>query len=102
MGLLHDEIGTDENVFIPLKEMLKADLPTDMVNKCKDMRKILVTLERQGLIMIGNYQFLLDRFDLINYKKEEVINRVKQFQERIQALRGTSKTPTGASIAGLE
>jgi len=101
---LNDEIGSQDNVFDDLKNMLKAHIPKGIVDKCKNMQDIFDALEKRGHVAIGKYEFLLKIFESINYKNEEVINPVKEYQNKIlylQTSRGKTNTTTGVSSAGM-
>ena len=81
-----------------------AHIPKGIVHKCTDMLYIFDVLENKGLVAIGKYEFLLKIFESINYRKEEVINHVKEVQNKIlylQTSRGKTNTTTGMSSAGM-
>ena len=74
------------------------------MDKCKNMQDIFDAIENKGRVAIGKYEFLLKIFEFINYKNEEVINHVKEVQNKIldlQTSRGKTNTTPGMPSAGM-
>jgi len=67
---LHEEIGSHDDVFDDLKNMLKTYIRKGIVDKCKNMQDIFDALENKGRVAIGKYEFLLSLNQLTTERKK--------------------------------
>ena len=97
------EIGSDENVLVPFKEMLKAYVPKATAQSCKNMLEIFDVLEDNGHVSMGDYSFLIENiFDPCDYRKKDILSLIEKVQNKIKTLltnQGVSKTTTQGKVS---